>query len=208
MFHHLDDELRQVLKLAQLDAIRFGQELEPRHLLYAVVGADAAQTVAGRALAHLGVDRAAVRAQLDEDLAGGERQPGSSGGADLDERDADALRSLGIDLDEVRARIEEQFGPGALSSLGGPRDQERFGPRGARRGGGRPFGPRTTFSDDAKGLLAATLRETAALGDRRIDTGHLLLALLRTGKGWPLDDLDVSYERARAAVGAVRRRAA
>jgi hypothetical protein len=33
-----------------------------------------------------------------------------------DERvlDADALASIGIDLDEVRRRVEEAFGPGAL----------------------------------------------------------------------------------------------
>jgi hypothetical protein len=28
--------------------------------------------------------------------------------------DAEALASIGIDLDEVRRRVEEQFGPGAL----------------------------------------------------------------------------------------------
>ncbi len=28
--------------------------------------------------------------------------------------DADALASIGIDLDEVRRRVEEAFGPGAL----------------------------------------------------------------------------------------------
>jgi hypothetical protein len=28
--------------------------------------------------------------------------------------DADALASIGIDLDEVRRRVEELFGPGAL----------------------------------------------------------------------------------------------
>jgi hypothetical protein len=30
------------------------------------------------------------------------------------DQDADALRSVGIDLDEVRRTVEETFGPGAL----------------------------------------------------------------------------------------------
>jgi hypothetical protein len=216
MFEHFDDELRQVLKLAQLDAIRFGQELEARHLLYELLGVDAAQTVAGRALAYLDVDRAAARAQLDADLARGNRQPGSSTQADLTDRDAAALRSLGIDLDEVRARIEEQFGPGALSSVGGPTEEPSGsrGGRGARgrrgwrvgreRGTGQPFGLRAGFTVEAKKLIEATLREALAVGDRHMDTGHLLLAALRTGNGWPLDDMGVAYENARTAVRAVR----
>ena len=49
------------------------------------------------------------RADVEADLAA--RRGGAAGGSAAD---ADALAALGIDLDEVRRRVEEAFGPGAL----------------------------------------------------------------------------------------------
>ena len=64
--------------------------------------------------------------------------------------DGEALAAIGIDLDEIRRRAEESFGPGALE-------------RGRRaRGGYVPFTP------GAKKALELSLREAIAAGDREI----------------------------------------
>jgi ATP-dependent Clp protease ATP-binding subunit ClpA len=76
--------------------------------------------------------------------------------------DADALAALGIDLDAVRARTDAAFGPGALDRAG----------RGGRRG-------HVPFTKDAKKTLELSLREAVHEGSRSIDSGHVLLALLR-----------------------------
>jgi ATP-dependent Clp protease ATP-binding subunit ClpA len=83
--------------------------------------------------------------------------------------DAGALATLGIDLDEVRERVERTFGPGALS-----------GRPGCRRGW---FGPRVPFTPRAKKALELSLREALALGDNFIGAEHVLLGLLREGEG-------------------------
>jgi ATP-dependent Clp protease ATP-binding subunit ClpA len=77
--------------------------------------------------------------------------------------DGPALASLGIDLDEIRARTDAAFGPGALDRVG----------RGARRRGHVPF------TKEAKKALELSLREAIHAGSRAIDSGHVLLALAR-----------------------------
>src|SRR5207244_1975853 len=105
---------------------------------------------------HLDVDVAAARAQLEAELAREGRSSGSAGLSELDDADAEALRSLGIDLDEVRARIEEQFGPGALSPGGRTSERPGRGWSGSRRrGSGRTSAPRIGFTPEAKQLIAA-----------------------------------------------------
>ncbi|OLT53486.1 hypothetical protein BJF88_11350 [Cellulosimicrobium sp. CUA-896] len=79
-----------------------------------------------------------------------------------DALDRDALAALGIDLDAVRARTDATFGAGAL---------ERAGRR-RRRGHLR-------FTTEAAKALERSLREAIDLRSRSIDTGHVLLALLR-----------------------------
>jgi ATP-dependent Clp protease ATP-binding subunit ClpA len=75
------------------------------HVLLALAGD--ASAVAGRALAELGLTAAAVAQDVERLL-----------GTCTDPRrrpiDAEALASVGIDLDEVTRRAEEAFGPGAL----------------------------------------------------------------------------------------------
>jgi ATP-dependent Clp protease ATP-binding subunit ClpA len=89
-----------------------------------------------------------------------------------DTLDADALTTLGIDLDAVRERVEEAFGPGAL-------DERRDGSRDAqaRRAGHIPFTPR------AKKVLELSLREALAMSSKSITDGHILLGLVREGGG-------------------------
>lgn len=95
--------------------------------------------------------------------------------------DGEALAALGIDLDEVRRATEAGFGPGAL---------ERH------RRGGRP-----RFTRRAKKVLELGLREAAGHHDDHISDGHLLLGLLREGKGLGariLTDADVDFAALRA----------
>lgn len=76
--------------------------------------------------------------------------------------DAEALRGIGIDLDEVRRRAEAAFGKGALSRRGG-----------RCRSGHIPFEP------DSKKTLELALREAIALKHTGIGTEHLILGLTR-----------------------------
>jgi ATP-dependent Clp protease ATP-binding subunit ClpA len=81
--------------------------------------------------------------------------------------DAAALAAIGIDLDEVRRRVEAAFGPGALSRAGGRRPRRLLG------GDAMPFAP------SAKRALEGALREAVARGDRDIAAQHVVLGMLR-----------------------------
>ncbi|MFB9956218.1 Clp protease N-terminal domain-containing protein [Cellulomonas denverensis] len=92
-----------------------------------------------------------------------ERLAARCGGAD--HLDGDALAAIGIDLDRIRAQADHTFGTGALD-------------RAVRRS------PRhLPFDREAKKTLEIALREAIRLGDRAIDSGHLLLAVLRLKDG-------------------------
>jgi hypothetical protein len=71
-----------------------------------------------------------------------------------------ALKSMGIPLEQVRSRVEGIIGHGP-------------GTRGAR----------ILPTPQARRVLGLTMREALALGHNDVGTGHLLLALLREGHG-------------------------
>ena len=100
------------------------------------------------------------------------------------ELDAEALASLGIDLDEVRRATEASFGPGALDRRPG-----KCGP-----GGHIPFTPR------AKKALELSLRAALKMKSHEITTGHVLLGVLDTRGNAGLHVLDL----AGVGVGALR----
>ncbi|MEA2244510.1 MAG: hypothetical protein QOD24_4066, partial [Solirubrobacteraceae bacterium] len=106
--------------------------------------------------------------------------------------DAAALASIGIDLDEVRRRVETAFGPGAL-------DRGRSRRRGcAGDGGAMPFTKRS------KRALAQSLRAAVARGDRRIGSEDILLGILEAPEGVTeeaLARLGVTPERVRRQLG-------
>ena len=104
------------------------------------------------------------RADLEADLAGRATAPAAAGSVE----DADALAALGIDLDEVRRRVEEAFGPGALDRARAPK--RRF------------LGGHIPFAKEAKKALELSLREALALRHNYIGTEHMLLGLLH-GEG-------------------------
>ena len=86
----------------------FGHEyVGTEHVLLAI--AEEPGTRAARALARLGLTGDVVRGDV-------ERIVGTSLDPTPPAIDPDALATLGIDLDEVRRRVEEAFGPGALET--------------------------------------------------------------------------------------------
>jgi ATP-dependent Clp protease ATP-binding subunit ClpA len=133
------------------------QEVRPEHLLRALLEDET--TPASRVLAEAGAPLAELRAEVDR------RRLRYVDG--LDEDDADALRSLGIDLDEVVRRIERDLG-GTVPRRGHPR-----------------------FSRSAKKVLELALREAVALRHDHIGTEHLLLGLVRDGDRVVTDSLAV-----------------
>lgn len=89
--------------------------------------------------------------------------------ADGAQDDADHLQELGIDLTEVRRRVEETFGSGALDV-----------PAVRRRGLLDRVLPsqHLRFGRDAKKALENSLRAALDLGDRHVGDDHVLLGLL------------------------------
>lgn len=152
MFERFTSGARHAVVGAQQVARDLGaRRITDAHLLVAVASGDDA---AAAALLAAGADRAALLDAL---------------GRPDDGLDASALGALGIDLDAVRRQADATFGAGALE-----RAAESVPGRGPRRSPGHlPFTP------DAKRILEVALREAVRLGHRRIEAGHLLLAVLR-----------------------------
>jgi hypothetical protein len=155
VFERFTDKARQVVVLAQQQARERGDDrIDTRHLLLALFRVP--DNLAVMVMEAFSVQSADVEA----DLAG----RATSTARDVD---ADALAALGIDLDEVRRRVEEAFGPGALDRA-----------RGARRSW---LGGHIPFAKEAKKALELALREALALKHNYIGTEHILLGLLHDG---------------------------
>ena len=171
MFERFTAEARSAVVRAQEEARALRHEyIGTEHLLLGVLaGRD---TAAVSLLRRWSVTAEAVRVEILARVGPGEL-------------DADALATLGIDLERVRERVEASFGPGALSR------------RRRCAGGAIPFTPR------AKKALELALRESLAAGHRYIGDEHVVLGLLREGDGVAariLADRGVQLEAARAIV--------
>ncbi|WP_254206006.1 Clp protease N-terminal domain-containing protein [Nocardia alni] len=95
-------------------------------------------------------------------------------GEPLGEDDAAALRSIGIDLEAVRASLEETFGADALDrSPAAEKPRGRFGFGDGMKSGHIPF------DRDGKKALELSLREAVSRGDKTIEAAHVLLGVLR-----------------------------
>jgi|SRR5829696_5490056 len=160
MFERFTQGARKATVDAQVAARRLGHgHIGTEHLLLGLLETDG---VAAGVLGGLGVTPAAVEREV---LAEVGRGP-------LGEADAEALGAIGIDLDEVRRRLEASFGPGALHWHPDPHCRHE-----RRPGGHIPFTPRS------KKVLELSLREALALKHRYIGTEHILLGLIREGEG-------------------------
>ncbi|PVZ03454.1 Clp protease N-terminal domain-containing protein [Actinomycetospora cinnamomea] len=154
MFERFTDPARRVVVMAQEDAReRADDRIRSEHLLLAMCRAG--DTRGAALLAERGVTRQVV----EDDL----RTPTVP--------DRDALASVGIDLDEVRGRVEDAFGPGALENTraAGMRRRRRFG--------------HIPFDRGAKKVLELALREAIHRGDRALGTEHVLLGMLHRETG-------------------------
>src|ERR1035441_5185714 len=109
MFERFTDKARTVVISARAEAAERGDQLRPVYMLYALTTGEA---VPPRALAGLGLDAARVRRALDRPPALGRLLEGL--GDEPDSGDAEALAAIGIDLGEIKRRIEDSFGPDGL----------------------------------------------------------------------------------------------
>lgn len=167
MFERFTTAAREVVNGAQAEARLCRQHhIGTEHLLLAMLQP-------GRGLAH----DVLTAAGLDHDRVAGFVTNLADATEPLGAADAAALEAIGIDLDAVRAKLEETFGPGALAP---PQPPPRRGLFRRRRTPGTGHLPFTTRS---KVVLELSLREALRLKHRHIGTEHLLLGVIREGKG-------------------------
>ena len=180
-FDRFTAEAREALVLAQEEAARLRHPwLGTEHLLLGLLRRT--DTRASLVLSSLGVTAASVERELVDEL-------GPSRDLVLGDEDEEALRTLGIDLREVRRRVEQAFGPGAL---------ERARPGRC----GHPMMPRLKQSLERAARVAP--------GGEPIDTDHLLVGMTRVRGALAaqlLERLGVSEAEIRASVDSRRRRA-
>ncbi|MDN5932774.1 MAG: hypothetical protein L0I24_17195 [Pseudonocardia sp.] len=154
MFERFTDKAREVVVLAQEEARdRRAATVRAEHLLIALyrVPGNLALTV----LEAHSVDADGVRADVDSLRDG------------LGPADAEALATLGIDLDEVRRQVEDAFGEGALDR--------------GRAGRSRWLSGHIPFDRGAKKVLELALREALRMKHDYIGCEHVLLGLLNSG---------------------------
>ena len=135
------------VEVAQRDA---APEIVPAHLLVALLDAP---VLAGFSL---------VRDEVEAALAAARRKGG------LSEADTEALRGLGIDVDQIVENIEQSLGEGALATMKTRRKRWLFGNH-------------VPFSVDAKQVLVRSLVEAKDLEHNYLGEEHLVLALLAGG---------------------------
>jgi ATP-dependent Clp protease ATP-binding subunit ClpA len=148
MLERFDPAARQALVDARNEASQAGQrKVRSEHVL---LGLLAEPGPAADALTTAGLDLAGLRSLL----------PRGSHVADTGGLDAEALASLGIDLDAVRRATDATFGRGALDLVAPA---------------GRKLLP---MADDVREVLVRAVREAHRSGKRWISSGHLLIGIL------------------------------
>jgi ATP-dependent Clp protease ATP-binding subunit ClpA len=166
MFERFTMNARQVVVLSQEAARELGHgHIGTEHLLLALIDTGCGGTHV--LLRDVRLTRERVVADIKR-LTGPDAEL-------LGDHDAAALEAIGIDLQAVREKVEELFGPGALQ----PPQPER--PRGLLRRKARSS--RTRFNDRAKKVLELSLREAIALRQNFIAPEHILLGILRDNGG-------------------------
>ena len=147
MFEKFTDPAKRVLVLAQDEAMAQGHDyIGTEHVLLGL--ADMPGTIAGSVLRDHGITVQALRAEIADVLVASGVQPVGAQGA------TEALAAIGIDVEEIRRRADETFGPGKFHF------------------------PRPPFTPRAKKALEHTIRQMAELHSDTIGPEHLLLGIL------------------------------
>ena len=149
MFERFTKSARYTVIEAQTEARRLGHDhVGTEHVLLALTSSegDVAEVLNEAGITHASIESAIATSTVTDDLG---------------EDDAEALESLGIDLEEVKRTVEASFGEGALSR--GPIPRKGHLP----------------FTKGAKKTLELSLREAVRLKHNYIGTEHILLGLLR-----------------------------
>ena len=157
MFERFTRTARVAVVVAQEEArMADSSHIEVEHVLLGVLHKP--DPALGKLLADVGLTVEDARSRL----------PGIVEGP-LGKEDAEALKSIGIDLDAVRASLEANFGADAL-------DRELPDSRRGFFGGRMGHIP---FTSSAKKTLELALREAIRRQDKSIGAEHILLAILR-----------------------------
>ncbi len=170
MFERFTDQARAVVVGAREQAQALHHPyIGTEHLLLALF--DPATGATAALLRDTGLDAESVRAAVRQHVAA----PRSA----LTDEDAEVLRSIGIDLQAVLARLEETLGADALAPAPASEGRRRL----FRRRAARQTGGRVPFTARAKKVLELSLREALALRHGHIGSEHILLGLLREREG-------------------------
>jgi ATP-dependent Clp protease ATP-binding subunit ClpA len=167
MFAQFSESARQVMTLADTEAERLRHEyIGPEHVLAGLARLTGSR--AARILAASGLTGEVVSAALDAQVGAG-LLPGPG------RNHADLLRSLGIDLGQVRQAIAASFGPEAVAAA-------------SRRPAGRTWwgrrrmactGPLAGKAMLAKRAFELAAEEASRAGQPDVRPEHLLLGVLR-----------------------------
>ena len=153
MFERFSRTARVAVVLAQEEARDLGSdEIRPEHLLIAVL--QSAGSGLGALLTGYGLTVQDLRSRLAP--------------AGLDDADAEALRTIGIDLRAVQDSVARSFGADALENA-------------LNTSGRRRRRSHLPFTRGAKKALELSLREALAHKDNIIGCEHHLLGIIRSG---------------------------
>jgi ATP-dependent Clp protease ATP-binding subunit ClpA len=178
MLERFSRSARVSVVLAQEEAREVSsEEVRPEHLLVGVLKS-AGRDLSG-VLSGFGLTADAIR----DRLASTDRSDDESF-----EADAEALRSIGIDLRAVRDAVDRTFGADTYDNA-----LRKSGRRRRRRG-------HTPFTKSAKKVLELSLREALAHKDNWIGCEHIVLGIVRGGDKFTLalitDHVDTAQLRA------------
>ncbi len=164
MFERFSRNARVSVVLAQEEARELNaEEIRPEHLLVGVLQS-AGRELSG-VLSGYGLTADVIRGQLNA---------ADSSGDESFEHDAEALRSIGIDLRAVRDAVDRTFGADTYDNA-----MRKSGRRRRRRG-------HIPFTKPAKKVLELSLREALAHKDNWIGCEHIVLGIMRGGDKFTL----------------------
>ncbi|WP_084316056.1 Clp protease N-terminal domain-containing protein [Actinospica robiniae] len=193
MTGRIEGEARAAVIRAQAQARYLGQGfIGCEHLLFGLAGADDS---IGSTLRGHGVTPDSVGREIQVLIYGR-----TATATTLGDLDRDALAAIGIDLDVVRARLDDAFGPGSLDRPARRPRRARFTRRDGRRApsGHLPITRQARSCLDRAASIAATADPAAAP-----DSAALVKALLRSPASAlraVLAGLDVSLPRLAAEI--------